>query len=92
MSATVSIYTSSGTTILGFLSGDEAVGIYAVSAKVYTVIKSIFSSVVLVSIPRISSFLGGENKEKLVETTKNIYSTLLTVTMPAVFGMAVLST
>ena len=36
--------------------------------------KGVFSSVVLVSIPRISSFLGGENKEKLVETTKNIYA------------------
>ena len=91
LNATVSIYTSSGTTILGFLSGDEAVGIYAVSVKVYNVIKGVIASVVLVSIPRISSLLGGESKEKLIETTKNIYSTLLTVTMPVVFGMAVLS-
>ncbi len=91
MSATVSIYVNSGTTILGFLSGDEAVGIYSVAAKVYTVIKGVFASVVLVSIPRISSYLGGENKEVLRKTVKEIYSTLLTVTMPAVFGVAVLS-
>lgn len=91
MSATVSIYVGSGTTILGFLSGDEAVGIYSVAAKVYTVVKGVFASVVLVSIPRISSLLGDENKEVLTKTVKNIYSTLLTVTMPAVFGVAVLS-
>ncbi|MBO7179277.1 MAG: flippase [Clostridia bacterium] len=91
MSATVSIYVGSGTTILGFLSGDEAVGIYSVAAKVYTVVKGVFASIVLVSIPRISSLLGGEKKEELTKTVKNIYSMLLTVTMPAVFGVAVLS-
>lgn len=91
MSATVSVYVNSGTTILGFMSGDEAVGIYSVSAKVYTVIKNVFASVVLVSIPRISSLLGAENKESLKNTARNIYSTLITVTMPAVFGVAVLS-
>lgn len=91
MSATVSVYVNSGTTILGFMSGDEAVGIYSVAAKVYTVVKGVFSSVVLVSIPRISSYLGGEDKQILTKTVKDIYSTLITVTMPAVFGVAVLS-
>jgi O-antigen/teichoic acid export membrane protein len=46
---------------------------------------------VLVSIPRISSLLGGGKKEELTKTVRNIYATLLTVTMPAVFGVAVLS-
>ncbi len=91
MSATVSIYVNSGTTILGFLSGDEAVGIYSVAAKVYTVVKGVFASVVLVSIPRVSAYLGGEDKQILTKTVKDIYSTLITVTMPAVFGVAVLS-
>lgn len=91
MSATVSVYVNSGTTILGFMSGDEAVGIYSVAAKVYNIIKGVFASVALVSIPRISSLLGGENKLELTKTVKDIYSTLLTVTMPAVFGVAVLS-
>lgn len=91
MAATVSIYVGSGTTILGFMSGDAAVGIYSVAAKVYTVVKGVFASVVLVSIPRISSCLGGENKALLTKTVKDIYSTLITVTMPAVFGVAVLS-
>ena len=91
MAATVSVYVNSGTTILGFLSGDKAVGIYSVAAKVYTVVKNVFASVVLVSIPRISSLLGGGKKEELTKTVRNIYATLLTVTMPAVFGVAVLS-
>ena len=65
MAATVTIYVNSGTTILGFMSGDEAVGIYSVSAKVYTIIKNVVASVVIVSIPRISALLGGEKKEEL---------------------------
>ena len=91
MAATVTIYVNSGTTILGFMSGDEAVGIYSVSAKVYTIIKNVVASVVIVSIPRISALLGGEKKEELSKTVKSIYSTLLTVVMPVSFGIAVLS-
>ena len=91
MAATITIYVNSGTTILGFMSGDEAVGIYSVSAKVYTIIKNVVASVVIVSIPRISALLGGEKKEELSKTVKSIYSTLLTVVMPVSFGIAVLS-
>lgn len=91
MAATVTIYVNSGTTILGFMSGDEAVGIYSVSAKVYTIIKNVVASVVIVSIPRISALLGGEKKEELSGTVKSIYGTLLTVVMPLAFGVAVLS-
>lgn len=91
MSATITVYVGSGTTILGFMSGDEAVGIYSVAAKVYNIIKNVLASVIVVSIPRISALLGRENKKELTKTVKNIYGVLLTVIMPVAFGIAVLS-
>ena len=55
MAITVTIYVSSDTTILGFLCSDYEVGIYSVSAKIYNVIKTLVSSIIVVSIPRMSA-------------------------------------
>ncbi len=90
MSATVFVYVSSDVTILGFLCDDFTVGIYSVSTKVYTVVKTVLSSVLIVSIPRLSALLGEENKDAFVETSKDIYKTLITVVAPSIAGIIIL--
>ena len=90
MAVTVTIYVSSDTTILGFLCDDYTVGIYSVSVKVYTIIKTILSSVLVVSIPRLSALLGKNDKEGFTTVASDIYCTLLTVVFPAITGIILL--
>ena len=87
---TVTIYVSSDTTILGILCDDYTVGIYAVSVKVYSIIKMILSSVLIVSIPRLSALLGDENREAFRKVASDIYSTLITLVLPAITGIIIL--
>lgn len=91
MSATVAIYVNSDITILGFLCTDSIVGRYSVSVKIYSLVKTILSSVLVVSIPRISAILGENNEHKLTFVLSDIYKTLLTFILPAIVGLILLS-
>lgn len=84
------IYVSSDTTMLGFLCNDTSVGIYSVSSKVYTIVKTILSSILVVSIPRLASFLGKNDKESYKRTCIDIYSTLITFVIPSILGIFLL--
>lgn len=90
MSATVTIYVSSDITILGFLCNDEVVGIYSVSVKVYTIVKTILSSIIIVSIPRLSASIGKKDFALFNSTAEDIYNTLITIVMPSVVGIITL--
>lgn len=91
MSLTVTVYVSSDITVLGFLCGDRAVGIYAVSSRIYTIVKNILSSVIIVSIPRLSALSGKGSKEDFCLVAEDIYRTLLTLVLPAVTGILILN-
>ena len=91
MALTVSIYVNSDMTVLGILSGDRAVGIYSVSTKIYRIIKSILSTILVVSIPRLSALYGSGKLTDFKTTALDIYSTLITVMMPTVTGIIILS-
>ena len=54
----ISIYVNFDTTMIGWYKGDYYVGIYTVSAKVYHVLKTMLAAVYVVTIPRLSSFIG----------------------------------
>lgn len=90
MSVAVTIYVNSDITILGFLSDDFAVGIYSVSTKVYSVIKTLLSSILIVSIPRLSAALGKSESEDFCKIAEDIYKSLLTVIIPSIVGIIVL--
>lgn len=90
MSVTVTIYVSSDTTILGFLCDDYTVGVYSVSVKIYSIVKTVLSSVLVVSIPRLSALLGTNDKKKFNFVASDIYKTLLTVVIPAIVGIILL--
>lgn len=91
MNITTTIYVSSDTTILGFLSGEYAVGIYAVSTKIYSIIKRVLLSILSVTIPRLASYLGKNDKEQFNKMATNIYKTLFTLVIPAMIGIILLN-
>ena len=90
MTVAGTIYSSTDMTILGFMCDDVAVGLYSVSTKVYTVVKTVVSSIVVVSIPRLSAILGAKNKNEFSRTVKEINSILMTFAIPAMLGLVLL--
>lgn len=91
MTTTVTIYVSMDITILGYLYDDYVVGIYSVSTKVYSIIKTVLSSVIIVSIPRLSSLLGKENKKGFCDAATEIYKILISIMLPVITGIIVLN-
>lgn len=90
MTVAGTIYSSTDMTILGFMCDDIIVGWYSVSTKVYAVVKTVVSSIIVVSIPRLSAILGEKNKEKFSTTVQEINNILMTFVMPAMVGIVLL--
>ena len=87
----LSIYVNSDTTMLGWFSGDYYVGIYALSVKVYTVIKNMISAIYSVTIPRISIYLSENNDEKVRNIYSGICSEIIVILLPASAGLLSIS-
>ncbi len=85
------IFDTSDIVLLGFMSGDRAVGIYSVAVKVYNIVKGVAASIVAVSIPRIASLLKTENESEVRAESRKIYNILLSISVPVVMGVFVLS-
>ena len=91
MSLTVTIYVNSDVTVLGILCGDKAVGLYSVSTKIYAIVKNLLSTILVVSIPRLSAQFGTGRLSEFRETAKDIYNTLITAMLPAITGIILLA-
>lgn len=81
------IYVSADVTILGFISDDYEVGIYSAAVKVYTIIKGILASSVVVSIPQLSEFIAQNKIGKFRTLAEEIHGTLLSLLLPACVGL-----
>lgn len=90
-SVAITVYVSSDVTILGFLTSDYHVGLYSVSGKIYKIVKTLLSSILIVSIPRLSNYLGTDQREKYQDTLNHIFNVMVIVVIPAVVGLALLS-
>lgn len=85
------LYINSDVTILGFLRSDEEVGVYYIIGKIYTLIKTLINAIILVTVPRISYFLG-RNEEKSYHTLlEKLESVLFTLVIPCVVGLFAIS-
>lgn len=91
ISIATTIYVSSDTTLLGFFTSDYKVGIYSVSVKIYKLIKTCLSSVLVVAIPRLSHYLGQREYEKYNHTFNRTFQALITIVFPAVVGLFCMS-
>lgn len=87
----IQIYVSSDITMLGYIKSDYNVGIYSVSAKIYTVIKNVLTAVLTVAIPRFSYYAGKGLKDEYNHLLKKVINTLFVIAIPAVVGLILLS-
>ena len=88
---TITIYINSGTTVLGALKGDYAVGIYGVATRIYTIIKQLLNSVTTVILPRCASLVGEGKIDEYHKLFEKTMKSMLTIVMPAMVGLFMLS-
>ena len=84
----MAIYVNSDTTILGWLVNDEAVGLYSISVKVYTIVKQVVSAIITVAIPRLTLYVETDRYKPFFNKVLNALTLIL---LPAVTGLFFLS-
>ena len=52
-SVAITVYVSSDTTMLGFMTNDYQVGLYGTAVKIYTIIKNILAAILMVLIVKL---------------------------------------
>ena len=87
----ISIYVNLDITMLGWFKGDYEVGIYSVAVKVYGIIKSLLAAIYVVAIPRLSSYIGVNNKEEYKTTNTKLWCYLAVILIPSSVGLICLS-
>lgn len=90
-SIATTIYINSDMTILGIISGDYYTGLYSVSTKVYTVIKTLLGAIIVVSIPHLVSLIGKNNLKEYRNTSSGILNVLLSFCVPTTIGIFCIS-
>ena len=86
-SLTITIYVHSDVTILGWLVGDEAVGLYSTSVKVYGIVKNVIAAIITVTIPRLTQYAGTAAFRPFFH---KLFKALALMILPAVTGLFLL--
>lgn len=90
-SVMTTIYVNSDTTMLGFFSSQYYTGLYSTSSKIYSIVKQVLSAIIIVSIPRLSNYVGIGNKNGFNRLASNVFEALVILVLPAVIGLIMLS-
>lgn len=83
----VTIYVSSDITILGLICSDYEVGLYSVSVKIYTVLKTLLASIIIATVPTISYLIAKRDEEGYKKVANESYSMIITLVLPLVTGI-----
>lgn len=81
------IYVNSDMTMVGAFSGAYSAGLYSVSTKLYFIIKNLLSAIIIVSIPRLSAYLGKHDQIGYKDTAEKILDALIIFVTPVVVGL-----
>lgn len=89
--ALISIYMNSDITMLGVIKGNRQVGLYEVSVKIYSMIKTLINAIVVVTIPRLVYYLSNDNKDKYMKLANETIKSVLVILCPAMTGLYMIS-
>lgn len=90
-SLATTIFVSSDTTILGLLTDEYYTGLYSAASKLYTVVKSVISSIIIVTIPRFSYYFSNDRHSDFEALLNQICKVVLLLAIPASVGVFILS-
>lgn len=90
MLVSIDLYTMLDTTMLGFMKGDYAVGIYNASIKIPRLVNSVIGSVGAVLVPQLSYYYDKDIR-KFEELVNKAWEFIIFITVPAFFGIMMMS-
>ena len=83
----ISIYVNFDTTMLGWMKGDYSVGLYTVSVKIYSIVKSLMVAIYSVAIPRLSLYIGNNQIDKYKQTFSDLCGYISILLIPCAIGL-----
>ena len=83
----ITLYVNSDITMLGFLSSEKMVGLYSLSSNIYTAFQQMLNAIIIVSVPRLSFYLGNNDTINFKKLGEKIYRALLVFIVPVVVGL-----
>ena len=90
-SVAVTIYVSSDTTMLGFMTSNYQVGLYGTAVKIYTIIKNFLAAILIVLIPRFSLLMSTDKYIEVKSLFEDVFNVLSIVMLPMAIGVFMLS-
>lgn len=84
---TISVYVNFDTTMLGWMKGDYAVGVYTVAVKVYSIVKNIMIAIYAVGIPRLAMYIGNHQISEYKKLYSDLWSYVSLILTPAGVGL-----
>lgn len=91
MSALIQVFTVMDSTMLGFLTNDEAVGLYSASHKISGIVSSAVCSITLVLTPRIAYYAEKDMLEDVKTLSVKALNCVFMLCIPASVGLIMLS-
>jgi O-antigen/teichoic acid export membrane protein len=91
LSISTSLYVNLDKILLGFISGDEYVGFYSISNRIVKLVLTVITSISIVMLPRLSHYESTGKKLVANELIRKIVDLLLFISIPATFGIILLS-
>ena len=85
------IYVNSDITLLGLMKNNYIVGIYSVSSKIYSLVKTLISALLIVTIPRLALLLGKKRIKEYKNILAKLTNTLVVLALPASVGLFMLA-
>ncbi|MBT8900498.1 flippase [Lactobacillus delbrueckii subsp. bulgaricus] len=87
----INIYVTSDTTLLGFIKGNYAVGIYGVASKIYGTMGPFLASILIVTIPRLAMLFGKKNFKEYKNVLGSVIKVMVTILIPSSIGIIMLA-
>lgn len=91
MSALVKVFSALDSTMLGFMTGDRAVGLYGASIKISGVVYSAVCSVTLVLTPRIAYYAERNMHDEVKSISLKALNVIMMLSVPSAVGLVMLS-
>lgn len=83
----ISIYVNFDTTMLGWMKGDYSVGLYTVSVKIYSIVKSLMVAIYSVTLPRLSLYIGNNQIDEYKQTFSDLCGYISILLIPCAIGL-----
>ena len=91
MTLFIQIFTHLDTTMVGFMAGDIATGLYTAANKMSSIIASLITAIVMVFMPRLAMYSKRGNIEQIEKLSYRAINCVFMIGMPAALGVFLLS-